>query len=66
MVYGLNASLAIVDVLGAGIKSAFQRQVEAIIQESPRDTSQNFDEAHLEQKWERRDWVVVQLTKHEA
>ncbi|ORY32832.1 putative cell division cycle protein 91 [Naematelia encephala] len=57
MVYGLNASLAIVDVVGAAmrarVKDEVQKSVESVAEQ---------DRHGRDAFWESQDWAIVQLT----
>jgi len=62
MVYGLNASLAIVDVLGAGFRAETKRRVAAELLDEQHSTAERWDRNVVEKQWEANDWAVVQLT----
>ncbi|WVQ99565.1 hypothetical protein IAU59_006701 [Kwoniella sp. CBS 9459] len=66
MVYGLNASLAVVDVLGAGLRLQVKREAtKALLAEDLADhgtLDQDLDSKLVDKVWERKGWSVVQFT----
>lgn len=58
MVYGLNASLAVVDVLGAGFRAGVKRRVDAQMFGPEVDGGREAGE----KRWDAEGWAVVQLT----
>ena len=66
MVFGLNASLAIVDVLGAGFRSVVMRKVaEEMSNKAAVESSARWTRKKVEDQWIDKGWAVVQLTKLE-
>lgn len=64
MVYGLNASLIIVDVLGASMRVEVKKRVAlegADDQSGTQDKKECTDDVC--ENWEARKWHVVQFTK---
>ncbi|WWC89192.1 uncharacterized protein L201_004110 [Kwoniella dendrophila CBS 6074] len=66
MVYGLNASLAIVDVMGAGLRVQVKRKAsELLLREDLEDHKgiQDSSDKLTDKVWERKGWSVVQFTR---
>ncbi|WVR06925.1 hypothetical protein IAU60_003961 [Kwoniella sp. DSM 27419] len=66
MVYGLNASLAIVDVLGAGLRLQVKRQASEMLLRDELGTGlgqgPSLDLDHLDRVWTHKGWSVAQFT----
>jgi hypothetical protein len=62
MVYGLNASLAVVDVLGAGLRSAVKRKVSEQILDDVSGPDGRWDREAMDKQWDAKGWAVVQFT----
>ncbi|WWC62117.1 uncharacterized protein I303_104708 [Kwoniella dejecticola CBS 10117] len=63
MVYGLNASLAVVDVLGAGLRLQVKRKAAAaLLEDELRTHTDQGESGRLDDVWERKGWSVVQFT----
>jgi len=66
MVYGLNASLAIVDLMGAGLRANVKREVsEHMLKEGDRSNG-HWDRKSIDKQWEAHAWAVVQFTSLEG
>ncbi|KAK8864523.1 hypothetical protein IAR55_001773 [Kwoniella newhampshirensis] len=65
MVYGLNASLAIVDVMGAGMRLGVKRSVGEWSQQGTglMEGEAGAESKALDRLWEEKGWSVVQFTR---
>nr|XP_019011041.1 uncharacterized protein I206_04349 [Kwoniella pini CBS 10737]OCF49822.1 hypothetical protein I206_04349 [Kwoniella pini CBS 10737] len=65
MVYGLNASLAVVDALGAGLRLQVKKQAtDALLREESEDRKSDGyekDPEMMDEIWEQKGWSVVQF-----
>ncbi|WRT66503.1 uncharacterized protein IL334_003462 [Kwoniella shivajii] len=61
MVYGLNASLAVVDVMGAGLRLQVKRKATKVLLRDELE-GQSMNEDMIADLWERKGWSVVQFT----
>ncbi|WVW84068.1 hypothetical protein I302_106097 [Kwoniella bestiolae CBS 10118] len=65
MVYGLNASLAVVDVMGAGLRVKVKRDATEMFLKEDIQNDQTQEATNLEvidKLWEGKGWSVVQFT----
>ncbi|WVQ80836.1 hypothetical protein IAT38_002943 [Cryptococcus sp. DSM 104549] len=66
MVYGLNASLAIVDVMGAAMRLKVKRGIAAWLKEDERERVEDISVGELDKLLDAKGWATVQFTSSEA
>ncbi|OCF33002.1 hypothetical protein I316_05340 [Kwoniella heveanensis BCC8398] len=62
MVYGLNASLAVVDVLGAGLRLQVKRETTKALSLLDDVAGREPDFKVIDEIWDKKGWSVVQFT----